>query len=50
MEKNGPWDEELQRFRAETEELLGIPAVAPKPQKRAGGVNPRFINIDESSV
>ena len=34
MEKERPDNEELQRFRAESAELLGVPTVAPKPEQR----------------
>src|SRR5262249_7524225 len=33
MAKNGPQNEELKRFRAEAEELLGIPKPAPAPEQ-----------------
>ena len=38
MDKNKPQDDELRRFRAEAEALLGIPE---KPQPKAKEVQPR---------
>ena len=34
MNKNEPGNEDIRRFRIEAAELLGIPAVAPKPKTK----------------